>query len=114
MTNEERCRRIAELAWDIQPKFHCRFKTVEALAKKIEAGQGHMGGLLGYFLPVSILETVCEVDFYRTTIGHAEMDEILGESSIHPDELSKAKTMVSQIGPLMPQFEEHCGAWIDD
>ena len=112
MTDEQRARRIAEVAWEVQPNFRHRFKSAEDLMNRILAGRKHTRHL-GFFLPVCILETFCAIDAMRGTIAHADMDEAMGESTVDPAVVAQARSMLSELAPVMPTFENYCGDWVN-
>ena len=111
MTDEQKARRVAEVAWDVQPSFRHRFKNVQELTERILAGRHHTQHT-GFFLPLCILETYCSVDAMRTTLAHADLDEVNGESTVHPDLVARARNVLSELEPVMPTFESFCGDWV--
>lgn len=114
MTDEQRARKIAKLAWEIQPNFRTRFRTEEELAEKLIEGTHNGSSMLGVFLPVCILEVLATAESYKGTLAHAELDSIDGTSTVSSDEIAIAKLALSQLEPIIPQIENHCDDWAQD
>lgn len=112
MTEEQIAKRIAELAWEVQPNFRQRFNTVEELAGRILAGY-RKGGTFGWFLPLCIIETYCTVDEMRTTLAHGQMDEAMGTTTVNQSDLDKARLNLDGVSHYMPLFDQYCGAWVN-
>lgn len=112
MTDVQTAAKIAKLAWELQPKFRHRFESEEDLAARILAGY-KISGAFGWFLPVFIIETFCNVDDMKATIAHHQMDEAMGITTVSPVDLMSAKLNLRMIKNVMPMFEEYCGTWID-
>lgn len=112
MTEEQIAKKIAELAWEVQPKFRQRFNTVEELARRILAGYRRCG-TFGWFLTLCIIETYCTVDELKTTVAHAELDEVMGITTVDQSALDKARATLAGVSQILPMFDQHCEAWIN-
>lgn len=113
MDNVEVAARIASVAWNTQPKFRHRYRSSDELAEHLAAAY-NKGGTNGWFLPLAVLEVVATVDDLKATIMHAELDQIMGDSTITDGELEFAHQQLEIAERSMPLLKRQCGTWFDE
>ncbi len=113
MTDEQRARKIASLAWEIQPKFRAQYKTEDDLAQQLIASGGGGGSILGIFLPVCLLEVLASVESYKDTLAHAELDSLDGEATVSQDQVEIARRTLEYMTPLLPEIRRGIEGWIN-
>ena len=113
MNNLEVATKIASIAWDTQPRFRHRYRSANDLAEHLLVAY-EKGGTNGWFLPLAVLEVVVTVDDLKATIMHAELDRVMGDSTITDSELEFAHQQLEIAQKSMPLLKRQCGNWFDD